>query len=81
MTKYKGDILIEGTLENSPSSFGNYAVISRKTYNGFTGIDYTNFNGVFSKIRIRYIPAKDPVTQRNNNTTYAGTVDQVLFRD
>lgn len=80
MTKYKGQVIIEGTLENDPATFGNYAVISTKTYNGASGIDYTNFNGLFSKIRIRYIPAKNPVTQLNNDTVYAGTVDRVLYR-
>jgi len=80
MTNYRGRVLIEGTLENDPTTFGNYAVISDKTYTVFSGIDYTNFNGIFSKIRIRYIPEKNPVTQRNNDTTYAGTVDRVLYR-
>ena len=80
MTRYKGKILIEGTLENSPSTFGNYAVISTRTYSGFSGIDYFNFNGIFSKIRIRYIPEKEPISQLNNNTAYAGTVDRALYR-
>lgn len=80
MTNYIGTVLIEGTLENDPMSFGNYAVISTKAYNNFTGIDYTNFNGIFSKVRVRYIPAKDPVTNENNNTAYSGTVDKALYR-
>ena len=80
MTAYKGRVLIEATLENDPATFGNYAVISDKTYDRFTGIDYINFNGVFAKIRVRYIPAKNPVTQLNNDTTYAGTVDKALYR-
>lgn len=80
MTNYKGSVIIEGTLENTPMDFGNYAVISTKTYNGFTGIDYTNFNGIFSKVRVRYIPAKEPTSQENNDTNYAGTVDKVLYR-
>lgn len=80
MTRYKGRVLVEGTLENDPGSFGNYAIIKDTTYTGFTGIDYYNFNGVFSKIRIRYIPEKEPVSQQNNNTVYAGTVDKVLYR-
>ena len=80
MTNYKGSVIIEGTLENTPMDFGNYAVISTKTYNGFTGIDYTNFNGIFSKVRVRYIPAKNPISQENNDTNYAGTVDKVLYR-
>ena len=80
MTNYIGRVLIEGTLENDPSTFGNYALISDKTYTVFSGIDYTNFNGIFSKVRIRYIPAKNPVTGQNNDTAYAGTVDKVLYR-
>lgn len=80
MTNYKGSVIIEGTLENTPMDFGNYAVISTKTYNGFSGIDYTNFNGIFSKVRIRYIPAKNPISQENNDTNYAGKVDKVLYR-
>lgn len=80
MTRYKGRVIVEGTLENDPGTFGNYAIIKDTTYNGFTGIDYYNFNGIFSKIRVRYIPAKEPVSQQNNNTVYAGTVDKVLYR-
>jgi hypothetical protein len=80
MTRYRGRVLIEATLENDPATFGNYAVISDKTYDRFTGIDYINFNGVFAKVRVRYIPAKNPVTQLNNDTTYAGTVDKILYR-
>ena len=80
MTNYIGTVLIEGTLENDPATFGNYAVINTKTYNGFSGIDYTNFNGVFSKVRVRYIPAKDPVTQENNDPAYSGTVDKLFYR-
>jgi hypothetical protein len=80
MTNYKGQVLIEGTLENDPATFGNYATISSHSYNGFSGIDYTNFNGIFSKVRIRYIPEKNPVSQQNNDIGYAGTVDRVLYR-
>ena len=80
MTAFKGTVLVEGTLENGPSTFGNYAVIARKEYNAFTGIDYINFNGVFSKVRFRYIPATEPVNQVNNDTNYAGTVDKILYR-
>jgi hypothetical protein len=80
MTRYRGRVLIEGTLETDPATFGNYAIISDKSYTVFTGIDYTNFNGVFAKIRVRYIPTKDPVSQENNVTSYAGTVDKILYR-
>jgi hypothetical protein len=80
MTNYIGRVLIEGTLQNDPATFGNYALISDKSYSGYAGIDYTNFNGVFSKVRIRYIPSKNPVTGQNNDTAYAGTIDRVLYR-
>lgn len=80
MSNYKGRVIIEGTLENDPASFGNYAVINDTSYNGFNGIDYKNFNGVFSKIRVRYIPAKNPIDQQNDDTAYSGTVDKVLYR-
>jgi hypothetical protein len=80
MSRYKGQIIIEGTMENSPSIFSNYAIINSKTYTGYSGIDYLNFNGVWSKVRIRHIPVKNPFTQENNDTSYSGTVDKVLYR-
>lgn len=82
MTNYRGIVLIEGTLENSPMDFGNYAIISQKTYNQFTGIDYTNFNGIFSKVRVRYIPSKNPATLHNgeNEVAYHGTVNKAIYR-
>lgn len=80
MSNYIGRVLIEGTLENSPTTFANYAVISDKSYNNFSGIDYTNFNGLFSKVRVRYIPAINPTTNENTGTSFAGSVDQVLYR-
>lgn len=80
MTNYKGQVLVEGTLENDPMTFGHYAIISTRTYTGFSGIDYFNFTGVFSKVRVRYIPEKNPVTNENDDTVYAGTVDKVLYR-
>lgn len=80
MTNYKGTVIIEGTLENDPTSFGNYATISTTVYTGFTGIDYKNFNGIFSNVRARYIPEKNPITQENDDTAYAGTVDKILYR-
>lgn len=82
MTKFKGTIKIQGTLSNSPGQFADYSTIKTLTYTGFTGIDYANFNGVFSFIRIIYTPSKNPVTQRNDNTeiAYRGTVDKALYR-
>lgn len=80
MNNYKGQVILEATLENDPVTFGNYAVIGNFSYTGFSGIDYYNFNGVFSRVRIRYIPDKNPISQLNNDTSYAGTVDKVLYR-
>ena len=80
MTKFKGTVLIQGTQDNTPGYFGNFATVQTLTYNGFTGIDYATFQGSFSWVRIKYIPATNPVTGNNNDTTYAGTIDQLLYR-
>ena len=80
MTKFKGTVLIQGTQDNTPGYFGNYSTIQTNTYNGFTGIDYVNFQGNFTFVRIKYIPSKNPVSGDNKDTTYAGTIDQLLYR-
>lgn len=82
MTNYTGRILIQGTLDNSPGYFGNYATIQDKSYTHFTGIDYLNFNGVFSYIQTKHIPAVDPITNNNDHSSdaYHGTVDKILLR-
>lgn len=80
MTAYKGTVYVEATLDNTPGSSGNYSVVSTLTYNGYTGISYANFNGVYSYIRIRHVPAQGPTDADNRNTAYSGTVDKVLYR-
>jgi hypothetical protein len=81
LTGYRGRVIVEGTLENSPGFYGNYAIISEKLYSTrFTGIDYANFNGVFTNIRIRYIPAVNPLDLQNTDTSYTGTFDKLLYR-
>lgn len=80
MTAYRGQVIIEGTLENSPGFFANYSTITTLTYNQFTGLDYFNFNGRFSHVRIRYIPDANPITQENDDTGYSGTFDKLLYR-
>ena len=80
MSAYKGDVYVEGTMDNSPGASGNYSVIQSLTYNGFSGIDYVNFNGVYSYVRIKYVPEKGPGDIDNRNTTYSGTVDKILYR-
>lgn len=80
LTGYRGTILIEGTLDNSPGSSGNYAPIITKTYNGTTGIEHLNFNGIYSYIRIIHIPAKGPTDPDNDNPAYYGSFDKALYR-
>jgi hypothetical protein len=80
MTAYKGTVYIQGTLDNSPESSGNYVTISTKTYTGFTGIDYTNFNGVFTYIRVIHVPATAPAESDNDNPAFYGSLDKFLYR-
>jgi hypothetical protein len=80
MTGYRGDVLIQGTLYNTPGSFNRYATLESRSYNNFTGIDYVNFNGVYSYIRIMYIPATKPGDSTNDNPTYFGSFDKALYR-
>jgi|LauGreDrversion4_2_1035121.scaffolds.fasta_scaffold49777_2 hypothetical protein len=80
MTNFKGTVYIQGTLYNSPAEFGRYATIETREYNGFTGIDYLNFNGIFSYIRVVYQPAKGPTDPNNDNPSYYGSFDKVLYR-
>jgi len=79
MTRYKGTVQIQGTLYNSPQELGRYVTVSTLTYNGFTGVDYVNFNGVFSYVRVVYVPAKD-LTNNNDNPAFYGSFDKVLYR-
>jgi hypothetical protein len=80
MTAYKGTVYIQGTLDNSPGSSGNYVTIATKIYNGFTGIDYVNFNGVFSYIRVMHVPATAPAESDNDNPAFYGSLDKFLYR-
>jgi hypothetical protein len=80
LTRYKGRIIIEASQENDPGFFGNFAILSNKAYSRFTGIDYQNFYGVWSYVRIRYIPDTDPVSGDNRITSYRGFVDKLLYR-
>lgn len=68
---FTGTVYILGTLSNDPNSFGKYAVIDSRTYNEFTGIDYINFNGLFTYVSVMYTTS--------NNTGF-GSFDKVLYR-
>lgn len=80
LSRYKGTLRVEGTLDNSPGAIGNYGLIEQRTYDGTSGIDYFNFTGVYSYIKITYIPAKGPVDVNNDNSAFFGSVDKVLYR-
>jgi len=80
LNAYRGTILIQATLDNNPSLSSNWATISSKIYDQSTGIDYVNFNGVYSFVRVKHIPAKDPLDPDNDNPVYYGSIDKVLYR-
>jgi hypothetical protein len=80
MTGYKGTVYIQGTLDNSPGSSGNYSNIVTKTYTGFTGIDSINFNGVYTYIRILHVPGTAPAESNNDNPNFFGSFDKALYR-
>ena len=80
-TGYRGRLEIRATLNNSASDNNYYAVVDTREYSGFTGIDYINFNGVYSYIEVRHIPELGPLDLDNlTNTEYRGSIDKVLYR-
>lgn len=80
-TNYRGTVLVKATLNNSASDQNFYATVATRTFSGFTGIDYLNFNGVYSYIEVVYIPEQGPQDLNNqSNIEYRGTVDKVLYR-
>jgi hypothetical protein len=80
MTGYRGTVYIQGTLDNSPESSENYSTIQQLTYTGFSGIDYINFNGVYTYVRIIHIPDTAPAESINDNSNFFGSFDKVLYR-
>ena len=80
MTNFKGTVLVQGTLYNSPQSSNRYVTLETRTYNGFNGIDYVNFNGIFSYVRLVFTPAKGPLDPNNDNPNYYGSFDKLLYR-
>ena len=80
MTGYKGTVYLQGTLDNSPGNSGNYSTIAARTYTGANGIDYINFNGIYTYIRIMHIPATAPAEAVNDNPAYYGSFDKALYR-
>lgn len=80
MTRFRGDVIIQGTLTNTPAAFNRYSTIATRSYSEFGGVDYVNFNGVFSYIKITYIPAKAPAESQNDNPSFFGSFDKALYR-
>jgi hypothetical protein len=80
MTGFRGTVQVEATLSNSPSNNSSYAVVAEQIYLGFSGIDYVNFNGVYSYIRVKFIPAQGPTDPDNDNPAYYGSLDKALYR-
>lgn len=80
LTGYRGTLYIQGTLSNTPASFGKYTTIETRVYDNFTGIDYVNFNGVFTYIRFMHIPDTAPAGLDNDDPSYYGSLDKVLYR-
>ena len=80
LTGFRGQFFVETTLENSPGVGTAWASQYHKTFSGFSGIDYVNITGVFSYIRIKFIPAQAPGGIDNDDPSYFGSVDKVLYR-
>lgn len=80
LNNYRGQVFVQGTLYNSPGQTGRYATIISKTYTGFSGVDYVNFNGIYSYVRIMHIPATAPGDSDNDNPAYWGAFTKALYR-
>jgi hypothetical protein len=80
MTAFRGTVKVQATLSNTPASFGKYATVYERTFDQYTGIDYANFNGVYSYVRVVYIPATKPGDSLNDDPSYYGKFDKALYR-
>lgn len=79
-TNFKGTIHVDATLDNDPGVNANYSTIFSKIYNNFTGIDPLNLNGVYTYIRIKFIPETAPGEPNNDNPAFYGSIDKILYR-
>jgi hypothetical protein len=79
LTGYRGKLLVEGTLSNQPNN-SSYTTIKTLTYTGFTGADSQNFEGVYTYVRFVFIPSVKPGDSTNDDPTYYGKFDKVLYR-
>ena len=91
---FTGTVEVQGTLDNTPTTFANYATLETKTYTGFTGVDYANAIGNWSDVRVKWYPDNSDLP--NNLNFYSpempgnptpgsayypnGKIDKVLVR-
>jgi hypothetical protein len=80
MTRFKGVVHVQGTLSNQPDSYGKYFTIDSRTYTGFSGVDYMNFNGIYTYIRLLIVPATAPAGSTNDDPSFFGSFDKALYR-
>ncbi len=80
LTNYRGTVYVQGTLDNTPDSSGNYSTIATREYDNETGVKFINFNGVYTYIRIIHVPASAPGESNNDNPDYYGSFDKALYR-
>jgi hypothetical protein len=80
MTNFKGTVYVQATLYNNPDSYNRYFTVNTTHYDGFTGIDYINFNGVFTYVRFMFVPDTAPAESTNNNPAFYGSFDKLLYK-
>ena len=81
MSGFKGTVYVKATLNNDPDYLGSYSTIITKEYDGYTGIDTVNFNGVYSWVQVWHVPGLGPTeTDNSENYEYRGTFDKFLYR-
>jgi hypothetical protein len=80
LTAFRGTVYIQSTLDNNPGVGTSWTTEYSKVFSQFTGIEYVNLNGVFSFLRIKFIPAKAPAGLDNDDPSYFGSFDKVLYR-
>jgi hypothetical protein len=94
LENFTGTILVQGTLEDAPGYFANYATIDTKTYEGYTGVVYSNAVGRWSDVRVKWYPDNSDLPGLLNyyspempgnptpGTAYYpnGKIDKVLYR-
>jgi len=69
-TGYEGQIEIQVTLENGNTDITQWSVLDTINVATSDAIQYYNFNGIFTLVRFRMIPA----------TGNTGTIDKILYR-